>query len=537
MIIADDELHICQLLESLIDWKAAGFEIEGFASSGYEAANLCTAHRPDLLITDIRMPGLGGLELVQHLHEQMPSVQVIIITGYSQFQYAHQALRYGVVDYLLKPIRAAELLTALGNVRERIESASAPAPKPGDSPVSVKSMQEIKGNILFSLLSSRDNPSSLMRRDNLLEELHIGFAGNAWHLVQVEVILGGTYDNFSVEDYLEGKINEIFSEEFREEHLELIFSRTAEGYFCLINGMEENFRDLSAHLQTIKFILMQVLGLFEKGTFTIGVSGLYTHFNQIGFCIEECGRAVDQKIIAGKNQVICYSDMPSCLRGPEEFITEDFERDFKNAVADANLAVVSGRVSGLMSTLNLMSHQISGTLVNEVYASLIRLFFSACRVFGTEDYGAYSEEQLISQGKYFYSITAAFTYLGNLFRTILSALVEKRGEQSTKPIRMAQMYIDEHYMEAVKLQEVAEYVGLAPAYLSSLFKKQVGKSLVEYLTHIRIQNAKQLLMDKNRNIADISDEVGFVDVKYFIKRFKKVTGLTPNEYRKLFGGR
>ena len=85
------------------------------------------------------------------------------------------------------------------------------------------------------------------------------------------------------------------------------------------------------------------------------------------------------------------------------------------------------------------------------------------------------------------------------------------------------------------MQEVAEYVGLTPTYLSTLFKKQVGKSLVEYLTHVRIQNAKQLLVDRNRNISDIADEVGFVDEKYFIKRFKRVTGLTPNEYRKLFG--
>ena len=128
-----------------------------------------------------------------------------------------------------------------------------------------------------------------------------------------------------------------------------------------------------------------------------------------------------------------------------------------------------------------------------------------------------------------------FTYLDNLFRATISSLFEEKGEQSTRPIRMAQLYIDEHYKEQIKLQDVAEYVGFTQSYLSSMFKRQVGKSLVEYLTHIRIQKAKQLLIGGEWNIADVAEEVGFLDVKYFIKRFKKITGLTPSEYRKLFG--
>ena len=101
------------------------------------------------------MPGLGGLELIQQLHEQMPSVQVIIITGYSQFQYAHQALRYGVIDYLLKPINAEELLIALRNVKEKIFCSRAPILiNRGEHQTSAKTMQTIKGNILLSILTN-----------------------------------------------------------------------------------------------------------------------------------------------------------------------------------------------------------------------------------------------------------------------------------------------------------------------------------------------------------------------------------------------
>lgn len=530
VIIADDEPHICQLLESLIDWDAEGFRIVGFAKNGYEVADLCLTNRPDLLITDIRMPGLGGLELIQQLHEQMPSVQVIIITGYSQFQYAHQALRYGVIDYLLKPINGEELLIALRNVKEKIYCSGAPILiNRGEHQTSAKTMQTIKGNILLSILTNNKQNISFSP-----EEYHIDFTGDFWRLLQVEVILEDDYENLPTEDYLDKKIREIIEEEFKKEKCELVFTRTTKGYFCLINGKKESFETFIPHMQAIKIILTQVIELF-KGTFTVGVSNTCREFQVIGNSAKECEQAIDQKIIAGKNQVICFSDIPASKHNWREFITDELEQELKKQVADANHAWLSGRISDLMSALNLMSQQISGTLVHEIYMRLIRLFFEAISVYGEENFGNYSEEQLIAQGKYFYNITAAFAYLNNLFRTILTTLVEKRGERSTKPIRMAQLYIDEHYKEGVKLQEVAEYVGLTPTYLSTLFKKQVGKSLVEYLTHVRIQNAKQLLVDRNRNISDIADEVGFVDEKYFIKRFKRVTGLTPNEYRKLFG--
>ena len=98
VIIADDEQHISKLLESLIDWEKLGFRIVGKARDGYSALKLCSELEPDFLITDIRMPGLSGMDLIRELHRMNPHIKVIIITGYSQFQYAHQALRYGVVD-------------------------------------------------------------------------------------------------------------------------------------------------------------------------------------------------------------------------------------------------------------------------------------------------------------------------------------------------------------------------------------------------------------------------------------------------------
>lgn len=534
VIIADDEPHICQLLEALIDWEAEGFTIAGFAGDGYETARLCASSRPDLLITDIRMPGLGGLELVKQLHEQMPSIYVIIITGYSQFQYAHQALRYGVVDYLLKPIRTDELLAALKHVKEKIHNSYAADNQRSEQQISLKSMQSIKENLLLSFLNEKEEGAAAFRNDSFPQNYRFEFQGNLWRLVQIEAVLAGGNDNLSAEDYLKSKIKEIFTEEFKDEDMELVFTQTSRGYFCLMNGIEQSFLEFDGHLQTVKFILQQILELF-KGTFTIGVSNVCKTPGDLDSSVIECKTAVEHKIVEGKNQIIYFAEVPNPRYAMGEFISEEFEQKFRAAIAAADCGAVTSLIADLVSVLNLMSRKLPGTLIHQIYENRIHLFFGAMNVFGISEDSNYSEEQLTAQGKCFYNATAAFHYLSNIFRTVLSHAAEKKGEQSTKPIRMAQLYIDEHYMEAIQLNEVAERVGLAPSYLSSLFKKQVGKSLVEYLTHVRIQNAKQLLVDRERNIADIADEVGFVDVKYFIKRFKKVTGLTPNEYRKLFG--
>ena len=121
VIIVDDEQHICRLIEALIDWEAHGLEVIGSARDGGSAFQMCQELSPDILITDIQMPGLSGIDLIKKLNDQFPEIKVIIITGYSQFPYAHQALRYGVVDYLLKPIQKEELEHALQKGMELID--------------------------------------------------------------------------------------------------------------------------------------------------------------------------------------------------------------------------------------------------------------------------------------------------------------------------------------------------------------------------------------------------------------------------------
>ena len=211
VVIADDEQRSCKLLESLIDWEQRNMEIAGVARDGFEALRMCEKIRPDFLITDIRMPGLSGLELIQRIHQLIPSVKVIIITGYSQFEYAHQALRFGVIDYLLKPIKKEELLAALEKGEDTIHQTE--AQKTGRETVTLKSMQNFKGNLLAAIIREQSCMNKREFRKTILDEYHVSFSEEYWQMMQIEIILNGEENTLSVQDYLERKMKDIVLEE------------------------------------------------------------------------------------------------------------------------------------------------------------------------------------------------------------------------------------------------------------------------------------------------------------------------------------
>lgn len=199
VIIADDEQHICHLIKALIEWEQYGLEVVGFANDGNKAFQMCEECSPDFLITDIRMPGLSGIELIRKLYDAFPDIKVIIITGYSQFSYAQQALKFRVVDYLLKPIQKEELECALQKGLNLIDAEIVRTLE--NRNLSLKSMQEIKDNLLILILNSKGQPSKLFNRERFLEEYHLKFQGNTWQLLQIECILNREDNTLSLQEF------------------------------------------------------------------------------------------------------------------------------------------------------------------------------------------------------------------------------------------------------------------------------------------------------------------------------------------------
>ena len=532
VIIADDEHHICKLINALVDWEEYGLEVIGFANDGNKAYTMCEEMSPDLLITDIRMPGLSGIELIRKLYEAFPDIKVIIITGYSQFLYAHQALKYRVVDYLLKPIKKEELEAALRKGLNLIDDET--ARKLENRNLSLRSMQEIKDNLLTIILNSANQPSKVFNRDRFLEEYHIKFQGNAWQLLQIECILSSEENALALQEFLARKIKDIVLEEMKNDRVEMLTTLMDNSFFCLFNSGRNILEEERTALNQVKNKLLVVNDILQKINFTIGISNIYEDFNDVYVCVSQCRSCIDHKVIKGKNKIIRYEDIPKEELGASFFIDDAFRKRFLKIIADADKEGMSVEINELVTHLYRYSGRISGTVVLEIYQMLVKLFYKGIQVFNITDFREFSQENLLPQKQYFYSITGAFTYLSDIFQVLLKKCMEEKEDQSTRPVRNAQAYVEEHYMEPITLEEIAKHVGLNETYLSSVFKKQTGKSLIDFLTHVRVQHAKELLINHHKSINEIAEEVGFNDAKYFTKRFKKFTGVSPNEYRKLF---
>lgn len=532
VIIADDEQHICRLIEALIDWEQYGLKIVGFANDGNKAFQMCEELAPDLLITDIRMPGLSGIDLIKKLYEAFPDIKVIIITGYSQFLYAQQALKYGVVDYLLKPIQKEELENALEKGLDLIDTEI--VRNFNNKNLALKSMQEIKDNLLTLILNGRNRSTKFGSGDRFLEEYHLKFHGNAWQLLQIECILNSEENMISLQEFLGQKIKDIVIEELRNDKVEMLTTLMDNSFFCLFNSDRATLEQVKYALNQVRNKLLIVNDILQKINFTIGFSSIYEDVRDIYHCVDECESCINHKIIKGKNKIIKYGDVQKAEYKATYFIDENFRKRFMKIIVDADSEEMSAEMNELVTLLYRYSAKINGNVILEIYQMLIKVFYKGIQVFNISDFREFSQENLISQKQYFYSIAGAFTYLSDIFQLLLKRCVEEKEDQNTRPIRNAQLYIEEHYMESIALEEIAKHVGLNETYLSSIFKKQMGKSLIDFLTYVRIQHAKELLIDHQKSINEIAEAVGFNDAKYFTKRFKKFTGVSPNEYRKLF---
>lgn len=531
VLIADDELHICNLIKCLIDWEAYGLEVAGFAHDGETAFQMCQELLPSFLITDIRMPGLNGLELMKKIAETLPDIKVIIVTGYSQFPYALQAIKYHVIDYLLKPVQKNELEAALTKGLELIKKESGLLQ--ADS-ANLVSAQKIKDNLLMCMIK---NKNDMDNRRQIFDVYRDQFYSNdkerGWQLIQINFVFRSGEDIAFIQNFLKTKMKAIMTEGIGTNAIEIITTLLGNDFYCLING-NMDYLEEKKYENYIKDKLIILNETIQKVNFVIGVSNIYADYHKIYDCIAQCEKCVLHKVYKGKDRIIYFEKVPQPIYDTQFFLNDTFRKNFANALKNEDIRKISVLLEELSVVLYNYSKRTDRKTVLGIYDILVEEFYLTIFGYSQNDEVIESKKEILQQGRYFYSVSGLFHYLGEIIGSEIQSISKKKEEQSIKPVKLAQRYIEKHYMDDITLEEIAKEVGWTATYLSSSFKKNTGKSVVDYLTYIRVQHAKELLLDTERSIGEVADIVGFHDAKYFATRFKKITGVSPNEYRGLF---
>ena len=536
VLIIDDEVKVCRLIQCLINWKELGLEVIGTCHDGFLAMDAIRLYMPDIIITDIRMPGCDGLTLIKKAQEINPNLHFIIISGYGQFDYAQKAIQYGVSDYLLKPIKEKELKNTLISIVEKHNNISMQNQKAKEIQNELSDTQQrIRSNFINDLLL---NPRLLQNYSDITQlnqTYYTHFYSSSFVLACISFDAAQPELSPDVARFIQTKIMSMAAAGLQAFHDNLI-AVARRKIFLLVNDTEDVLeKELYPALKFLRSSILALREICPSLHVLIAQSNIRSSFHQIPECFEEITICLHEKIISGGDSVFLYSQLPAIPQTPGDFITPEFRSHFMTYIETFHCDAFSLLITRLSDKLR-DTPSITGHFVYQVYSELTDLFLFSIKQYKIT---MTSDDILLRQHwddafSTFESIPDAFEYLTNAWIQLLKDHHLRRQKSQSKSVLLAKQYINEHYAEPLTLDQIGQIVGLNPSYFSNIFRKESNCTFTEYLTEIRMKNARQLITDTDLEIIEIAEQTGFHDIKYFSRCFRKITGMTPSAYRKLF---
>ena len=524
VLIADDEERICKLIQILAPWQALGMEVCATASNGIEALDLIRSKKPDILITDIRMPGCDGLTLISRARELQPDLEMIIISGYAHFEYARTSIQCGVSDYLLKPINKAELEASLRKCARRCHSRHS-------SRLEREQLIERKGD-----LSRLRRALAQDMTDGRLAEITLEVLEQTYHFyaqktdsVQVFLLRICAQEDAITGDalkILQDRFLSIFTADLQPlcHDFLLVFRETGGcGIMSFDGGQKQNIR------KALRRCLSQMeaeQNLYGTVRSSIAL-GTAENLVDLSRSYQNAAMTVMERLTEGTGKLLEGIPAPSSL--PTQSILDRYSRSIKQAADTLNISAADAALEQMRR---------SALEVRDVRSrELIFLVHTAADLF-TATLALEDRENILhrldSRVDRCSTVPELFAELEKLQRKLMNEALESRQAEQFRPIRLAKQYIHEHFSDPITLEEVAEAAGFSGSYFSTYFKKETGMGFNQYLTQSRISEAKFLLRDTDLSIAEICRRVGYQDVKHFNRLFHRDADLTPGEYRKLY---
>ena len=532
VFLVEDEVVMRNGIKNNIPWEQEGFEFVGEASDGELAYPLIKKEKPDILITDIRMPFMDGLELSRLVKKELPRIKIIILSGYNEFDYAKTAINIGVTDYLLKPISSVKLLEAVKKVAAMIEKEqdNVRLMKRYEKEMEENLLQE-KHNLWGALVSNRLSTIEFLERG---QKLGIDFTASAYQVFLFKLMQEWDSTGCSEElNHASEKVNEM-AEPW--EHV-LSFDRSPEGWAFLIKGESEE--EVKATFQEIEKELTELVKEYPTVEYFGGTGTIVQRIGDIQTSYKEAARAFSSRFFVNANQIVDSATMGSVRQENNGRIDvtkilskkrehELVERFLKNGTTEEVDSFLDELFQGI-------GEQNCKSLLYRQYV-VMDLFFCASDFLdnlGIETDNLPEECRDINQiVEKACDAETLRKLIGVLFTETMILRDGHSRKKYSKLLEDAKAFIDQNYPhEEMSLNMVAAQVNISPSYFSTIFSSEMGQTFVEYLTQVRLEKAKELLMCSNMRTAEIGYEVGYKDSHYFSYIFKKMVGCSPKEYR------
>ena len=534
VFLVEDEIIVREGIRDRINWADNGFEFSGEASDGELAYPMIQQIKPDIVITDIKMPFMDGLALSRLIRNELPWTKIIILSGYDEFQYAKEAINIGVTDYLLKPIGSSKVLETLLKIRDNIEEER------NLREMQIRYRKEMQENenyqrrqFFTQLISDSSSVPEILNRAN---ELDIDLAAKSYNIL---LFICPQKDESSWEKYsgklvqMEEKIENNFS---MRKHM-ILFRRGLEGWALLIKGTDHE----SAESVT-KRCIIELENLFQSDQsmdYFIGVGMPVERLQQIPQAFQKANRAFVYRYIVEDNKIEYYSFDPKPaitsqngfslkLLDPSKLSQSVIDRFLRSGLKENVSQFVEDYIEsiGLDSgnSLSFRKYIVTNILIG------VSAFLDEIGIGKHVIIDSFGDIEQITE-----KVTTV-SYTKELIEKIFDVALDFRDNNSKQKyanlLSAAETYIRENYnSEDISLNLVAQVTNVSPSYFSSIFSQEKGITFIEFLTNVRIEKAKELLRSTTLRSSEISQAVGYKDSHYFSYLFKKETGLTPREYR------
>jgi len=528
LILVDDEEEVRKGIIKRIDWASFGFDVPQEAENGREALDLIEDNVPDVVITDITMPIMDGLELSSIISRSYPSVKIVILTGFDEFKFAQQAIRYGVIDYILKPVIPENINELMTKLRKMIEEEV--SQKEDINRLRshyIKSLPVLREKFLIQIVTGSLSSAEIDRRSKLYG---VDLKGDTFMVAASSIDeesmensgYGGDIElcKFAVLNISKEIIDKFPSGEafFHDENLVFILgSDDKDKNYLLTNTISV--------LEEVRFNIKKYL----KIDISIGLGSMTDSISRLKESYKNALSALEYKRLVGANKITYIEDLEP-QSADDIVFDEEKENKLISSIKFGSETDVLSAVRDIFSdivrpNLSLNDYQL---YFLEIVATLSRLG----RKFQVDIGQMLGISNINAEIQRYTTLEGMKEWIEKICIELNKTISNRMQTKTQLLLEKAKDYINNNYSDdTLSLQKLADQLYISACYLSMIFKKEAGETFLKYLVRVRIDAAKELLRNTDLRTAEIAEKVGYPDINYFSFFFKKNVGLSPREYR------
>jgi Response regulator containing CheY-like receiver domain and AraC-type DNA-binding domain len=505
-LIVDDEELLRKGLIASMDWEALGFEIAGEALNGCEAQAFIESHPINLVISDIRMPLMDGVELMKSTMSRGKEIEFVILSGHDDFAYAQSAIRYGAASYVLKPFDIEEMEAELLKVKSKLETKAEGERIKND--LRTVARESFLKKLLENEITEEEYAADVRNID-------VRFENEDFQVVvfQIDPSKTSVAENVYIKD-----ISDIFLENCSGEVLVDRSFGESSRLILIANGWK-GIEGLDGFLETLRSSFCDDIG------YSIGIGDKIKGAANVSCSYREANEALAYKLAYGSRTEVYYKDIKK-FSGTFGTYPLNLELKLFEAINQENVDAVKLAVDEFFKSLCCSPVINLRSVKQSVYELLVS--FKHRYYFNTKDFSLYQPFSALDDLN---NLDDIHTYTTAIFLEHFPNQADDNHKRSRKLIDDVKRYVDSNYLNKITLEDISTKFFISKSHFCRTFKDMAGLNFYQYLNFVRIEKAKLLLKNSYYKNYEISEKIGFENTSYFNHLFKKMTGMTPYEYR------